>query len=65
MGNAQKLFEEMRDGDVVSWSWMVVGFASARLVFEAMDLFRRLQCEGGGFECHDCCIAGQSVLYTF
>lgn len=47
MGDARRMFNEMGDRDVVVWNSMIAGFVRAGLAAEAMDLFRRLHCEGG------------------
>ncbi|KAM3283402.1 hypothetical protein P3S67_027047 [Capsicum chacoense] len=44
-----KVFEEMPERNVVCWNSLIAGFVKKRTVFEAFEMFRRMQGEGLGY----------------
>lgn len=46
LGTARKLFNDMVDGDVVSWSSLIVGYAQFGCGEESLELFKRMQSQG-------------------
>ncbi|KAK8494618.1 hypothetical protein V6N13_029858 [Hibiscus sabdariffa] len=47
MGSAQKLFDEMSEKDVISWSVMIEGYLQSEEPDFALQLFREMVSEGG------------------
>lgn len=47
MGSAQKLFDEMYDGDIISWSMMIRGYVHGERALVGTQMFRKMVFEAG------------------
>jgi len=47
IGEAKTVFDEMKDRSVVSWTSLIVGLAVNGLGYEAIELFKEMEMEGG------------------